>query len=37
VGIVKAVSGEGVELESESGSFRFDLADLKRARLVPKL
>ena len=36
VGIVREVSGDGVELEVEGGRFRFELADLDRARLVPK-
>jgi ribosome maturation factor RimP len=37
VGVVRGVQGENVELESEGAAFRFHLADLKRARLVPKL
>lgn len=37
VGIVREVSGDGVELEVEGGRFRFELADLDRARLVPRI
>jgi hypothetical protein len=37
VGVVRRVHAGSVELESEGGTFRFELADLKRARLVPKL
>ena len=36
-GVVKSVDGEIVELEEDNGPFRFDLANLKRARLVPRL
>ncbi len=36
VGIVREVSGDGVELEVEGGRFRFELSDLDRARLVPR-
>lgn len=37
IGVVKGVKGENVELEADTGPFSFRLADLKRARLVPKL
>ena len=37
VGVVKGVRDGCVELDAEIGPFSFDLADLKRARLVPKL
>ena len=37
VGVVRAVDGEVIELEAEGTSFRFELANLKRARLVPQL
>ena len=37
VGVVKSVKDGCVELEADIGPFSFDLADLKRARLVPKL
>jgi ribosome maturation factor RimP len=36
-GIVRAVEGERIEFEFEGGRMAFDLADLDRARLVPKL
>jgi ribosome maturation factor RimP len=36
-GIVRAVEGERIEFEFEGGTMAFDLADLERARLVPKL
>ena len=36
-GIVRAVDGERVELELEGERMAFDLAELDRARLVPKL
>ena len=35
-GIVRAVEGERVEFEFEGGRLAFDLAELDRARLVPK-
>jgi ribosome maturation factor RimP len=37
VGIVRAVEGERVELEFDGGRMAFDVAELDRARLVPKL
>jgi ribosome maturation factor RimP len=37
VGTVKSVEGENVELEADGASFRFELTNLKRARLVPQL
>jgi ribosome maturation factor RimP len=37
IGVVRAVEGESVELEADGAPFRFDLANLKRARLVPRL
>jgi ribosome maturation factor RimP len=37
VGIVKSVEGESVELDADGGPFRFELTNLKRARLVPRL
>jgi ribosome maturation factor RimP len=36
-GVVRSVDGERVEFEFEGGRMAFDLADLDRARLVPKL
>ncbi len=36
VGTVRAVEGERVEFDYDSGRLAFDLADLDRARLVPK-
>ena len=36
-GIVRAVEGERVELEFDGGRMAFDMAELDRARLVPKL
>jgi len=36
VGIVRGVEGERVEFEFDGGRLAFDLADLDRARLVPK-
>ncbi|MSQ69685.1 MAG: ribosome maturation factor RimP [Betaproteobacteria bacterium] len=36
VGIVRDVQGERVELDADGGKFSFDLANLDRARLVPK-
>jgi ribosome maturation factor RimP len=36
VGIVRAVEGDRIELDYDSGRLAFDLADLDRARLVPK-
>jgi ribosome maturation factor RimP len=35
-GIVRAVEGDRVEFDYDSGRLAFDLADLDRARLVPK-
>jgi ribosome maturation factor RimP len=35
-GIVRAVEGERVEFDYDSGRLAFDLAELERARLVPK-
>jgi ribosome maturation factor RimP len=35
-GIVRAVEGERVEFDHDSGRLAFDLAELERARLVPK-
>jgi ribosome maturation factor RimP len=37
VGTVERVEGDSVEIQSEDGRFRFDLANLRRARLVPEL
>ena len=37
VGIVRAVEGERVELECEGEHMAFEIAELDRARLVPKL
>ena len=37
VGVVGKVTDDCVELETGGGPFRFQLGDLKRARLVPKL
>ena len=37
VGTVRAVEGERVELEFEGSKVDFEMADLDRARLVPKL
>ena len=36
VGTVRAVEGERIEFDYDSGRLAFDLADLDRARLVPK-
>lgn len=36
VGIVRGVEGERVEFEFDGGRLAFDLAELDRARLVPK-
>jgi ribosome maturation factor RimP len=36
-GIVRTVDGERIEFEFEGGRMAFELADLDRARLVPKL
>jgi ribosome maturation factor RimP len=36
-GIVRAVEGERVEFEYEGGRMAFDMAELDRARLVPKI
>jgi ribosome maturation factor RimP len=35
-GIVRAVSGDRVDFDFDGGRLTFDLADLERARLVPK-
>jgi len=35
-GIVRAVSGDQVDFDFDGGRMTFDLADLERARLVPK-
>lgn len=37
VGIVRGVEGERVEFEFDGGRMAFDIAELDRARLVPKL
>lgn len=37
VGTVRAVEGERVEFEFEGNKMAFEMADLDRARLVPKL
>ena len=37
VGRVQRVEGDSVELQAEGGRFRFELANLRRARLVPQL
>ena len=37
VGIVRSVDGERIEFECEGGTMAFDVAELDRARLVPKL
>lgn len=37
VGRIAGVSGERVELQTDGGMFGFDIANLRRARLVPKL
>jgi ribosome maturation factor RimP len=37
VGIVRGVEGERVEFEFEGNRMTFDIAELDRARLVPKL
>ncbi|TMH86711.1 MAG: ribosome maturation factor RimP [Betaproteobacteria bacterium] len=36
VGTVRAVEGDRIEFDYDSGRLAFDLADLDRARLVPK-
>jgi ribosome maturation factor RimP len=36
-GVVRAVQGETIDFEFDGGRFAFDMADLERARLVPKL
>ena len=36
-GVVSEVSGDQVKLDTDSGLFAFEIANLKRARLVPKL
>lgn len=37
VGTVERVEGESVEIQSDGGLLRFDLANLRRARLVPEV
>jgi ribosome maturation factor RimP len=37
VGAVIRVDGDSVEMDADGSAFRFDLANLKRARLVPRL
>ena len=37
VGLVERVEGDSVEIHAEGGRFRFELANLRRARLVPRL
>jgi len=37
VGMVDRVEGDSIELQAEGGCFRFNLANLKRARLVPQV
>jgi ribosome maturation factor RimP len=37
VGKIGKVTGEQVEIETDGGLFGFDIANLKRARLVPRL
>ena len=37
LGVVRAVRGERVELDFDGGQLAFELADMDRARLVPKL
>jgi ribosome maturation factor RimP len=37
VGVLRGVNGERVELDFDGGRLAFELADLDRARLVPKL
>ncbi len=37
VGTVERVDGDSVELQAEGGRFRFELANVRRARLVPQL
>jgi ribosome maturation factor RimP len=37
LGVVRAVEGERVELEFDGGRMAFDISELDRARLVPKL
>jgi ribosome maturation factor RimP len=37
VGVVRAVDGERVELEFDGERMTFEMAELDRARLVPKL
>jgi ribosome maturation factor RimP len=36
-GVVRAVDGERVEFDFDGGRLAFDMADIDRARLVPKL
>jgi ribosome maturation factor RimP len=36
-GVVRSVQGETVDFEFDGGRFAFDMSDLERARLVPKL
>ena len=37
VGVVRAVDGDRVQFDFDGGRLAFDLADLERARLVPRL
>lgn len=37
VGVVREVDGDRIELEIDGGRFRFEVADLDRARLVPRI
>ena len=37
IGVVNAVSGDQVTLDTGSGLFAFEITNLKRARLVPRL
>lgn len=37
IGVVRQVIGDSVELESEGRRFTFELSNLRRARLVPRL
>ena len=37
VGVVRAVDGDRIQFDFDGGRLAFDLADLDRARLVPKL
>ena len=37
VGMVERVEGESIELSADGARFRFDLTNLRRARLVPEV